>query len=176
MNDSVEIFISTRTYARLEKHVKGFESPDNVVERLLDHYEGVDATRRSGRDFESGPQSRPTRRYDYTKYIFNDTRYGKSRLVLAVVKKYVEENPGISFSKLLEIFPCRLQGSLGVFVKLPCAQEIYERTSHKRHFIEHDETIKLPDSVIAVCSQWGRSNIIGFLKLAEEIGHTITPV
>ena len=36
--------ISTETYSRLEKHAVGFDSPSNVIDKILDHYEGTDPT------------------------------------------------------------------------------------------------------------------------------------
>jgi len=36
--------ISTETYSRLEKHAVGFDSPSNVIDKILDHYEGADPT------------------------------------------------------------------------------------------------------------------------------------
>ena len=40
---------------------------------------------------------------DYTKYIFNGQKYGKSRLALAVIKDFVGRNPTITFSQLSKI-------------------------------------------------------------------------
>ncbi|MCU7960569.1 MAG: hypothetical protein KZQ58_11360 [gamma proteobacterium symbiont of Bathyaustriella thionipta] len=34
------IRISDEIYARLEKHVEGFDTPTGVIEKLLNHYEG----------------------------------------------------------------------------------------------------------------------------------------
>jgi len=34
-----QIHLSGQNYCRLESHAKGFETPENVIERLLDHYE-----------------------------------------------------------------------------------------------------------------------------------------
>jgi hypothetical protein len=49
---------------------------------------------------------------NYDKYAVNgEGRYGKGRMVEAVVKKYVELNPGTTVQKLKEVFPERLQGS-----------------------------------------------------------------
>ena len=36
--------ISTGTYSRLEKHARGFDSPSNVIDRILDHYEGIESS------------------------------------------------------------------------------------------------------------------------------------
>ncbi len=39
---SQTIRVSSQVYSRLERHVRGFESPSKVIGRLLDHYEGID--------------------------------------------------------------------------------------------------------------------------------------
>ncbi len=36
--------ISAETYSRLEKHAVGFDSPSSVINKILDHYEGIDST------------------------------------------------------------------------------------------------------------------------------------
>ena len=49
---------------------------------------------------------------NYSKYSVNGAgSYGKGRMVEAVVKKYVELNPGTTVQKLKEVFPEHLQGS-----------------------------------------------------------------
>ena len=68
-----------------------------------------------GQKFESAPaqpqQSSANR--DKTKYMFNGKVYPKNRLVLAIIKEYVEKhNP--SFQELSSVFDKSLQGSLGV--------------------------------------------------------------
>ncbi|MDI9358236.1 MAG: hypothetical protein QM528_04775 [Phycisphaerales bacterium] len=47
---------------------------------------------------------------DYTKYVFKGKEFGKSRLVLAVIKDFVERNPTIKFAGLKNQFPDTLQG------------------------------------------------------------------
>lgn len=157
--------VSAETYKRLEKHAKGFDTPSNVIDKLLNHYDGI-----------SKPTiNKATNRRDTTQYNFNNQIYGKGRLVLSVIKAYVSDNPTINFSELLDIFPRNIQGSSGVFLKIEDAQEIYQRTDHKRHFIEEEEEeiITLSDCTIAVCTQWGSGNIDNFILKAREIGYKI---
>ena len=113
---------------------------------------------------------------DMSKYLFNGTYYGKGRLVLAVVKQYVEDNPNISFAELERIFSksCHNRSSkFGVFTTLESAKEI-ETRGRKRHFLKSDELIKLSDSTIAVTNQWGIGNIDNLIKVAETLGYKIT--
>ena len=153
--------VSAETYERLEKHAKGFDSPSNVIDKLLNHYDGI----------LKPTISEVTR--DTTKYNFNNEVYGKGRLVLAIVKKYVLDNPIINLNGLLDVFPKNIQGSSGVFLKIEEAQEIYERTSHKRHFIKEEEVIILSDCTIAICSEWGSGNIDNIIRNAENIGYEV---
>ena len=95
---------------------------------------------------------------DHTKYNFNNEKYGKGRLVLAVVKQYVDDHPNTTFDELLEKFPKRRQGSLGVF------EEISKIQDDTRYFCKDNEIITLNDDTkIAVCSEWAKSNIDNFI-------------
>ncbi|QZT33063.1 hypothetical protein HUR95_12145 [Caldalkalibacillus thermarum TA2.A1] len=115
-----------------------------------------------------------SRNFDRTKFIYNGQKYNKGRLVLAVLKDYVEENKPVSYAELRKAFPDNLQGSSGVFVTKEKALSIFERTGYKRYYIKDDELIKLGDgSVIAVTTQWGKGNIYKFIERARELGITI---
>jgi len=113
---------------------------------------------------------------DYTKYLFDGKTYGKGRLVLAVVSKFVEEHPDVTYSELVKIFPKKIQGAKGVFALQSEAEDIYASTSRKRHFINPEDIIKLKDAVIAVCTQWGASNIDQFISIARQHGYEIKQV
>ncbi len=82
------IRIPANTYSRLEKHAKGFDTPANVIEKLFDHYEGIDQTLTQKQIIQTFSKNRDTK-----KYNFNKKNYGKGRLVLAVVKEYIFNNP-----------------------------------------------------------------------------------
>jgi len=89
--------------------------------------------------------------------------------VLAVVKKYVKNNPGITMRELTQAFT---HPQLPVIiVPYDEAQEIYERTGHRRHFV--DEPITLTDTKIAINNQWGAGGIVVFIELAERLGYSI---
>lgn len=110
---------------------------------------------------------------DTTKYTFNGSTYGKGRLVLAVLKKYVEDNPAITYSELENVFHKDIQGSSGVFSSQHEAEEIFNSTSRRRHFLKPEELIALSDSTIAVSSQWGVGNIENLVSKAKELGYLI---
>lgn len=164
------IRIPPEIYARLERHAKGFDTPANVIERLLDHYEGV-AKSQPSRDTSPMDRSR-----DNTKYQFNGQEYGKGRLVLAVVQQYVLDNPDTTFAELQSVFPRQLQGSIGVFNEFSEVSRKYGNKNHKRHFIKDTELVKLSDCTIAVSTEWGAGNFPGFLLHLEELGFDVSPV
>lgn len=107
---------------------------------------------------------------DYSKFIFNGLEYNKGRLVNAVVRHYVENNPLTSFAQLKEKFPDSIQGSLGVFDTKEKALDIFQRSGRKRHCINPDEEIELIDGLICTCTQWHPENIKAFLNQANNLG------
>lgn len=114
---------------------------------------------------------------DVTKYKFNGETYGKGRLVLAVLKQYVQDNPEIIYTDLEQRFPDNLQGSKGVFKTCHDANKIFEESSYKRHFLKPEELIKIgSDETIAVSNQWGVNNIDNFINCATKLGYKIEKV
>jgi len=110
---------------------------------------------------------------DLSQYIFNGEVYGKSRLVLAVIKEYIDRNnKNLTLEKLQEIFDKKIQGSSGIIEESNNANRIYKTTGHKRHFI--DDVIKLNNGQnIVVCTQWKKDNIVKFINKAQELGFVI---
>jgi len=114
---------------------------------------------------------------DYTKYKFNNNIYGKSRLVQAVVKKFVDDNPDITFDKLKEIFPDTLQSNSKI--QFSSIQVVFSKfheipdSELKRFFHNDDEILSLADCEILVSNQWNRENIQNFINAAVELGYLI---
>ena len=162
------IRVPLKIYERLEQHANGFDTPANVIERLLNFYDGIENTTSS----DEGDVVKSKR--NISKYTFENNPYGKGRLVLAVVKSYVSNKLGTSFNDLQELFPKHLQGSSCVFNLYSDAQDVYERTGHKRHFIKSDEIIKLSDCEIAVSTEWGKGNIDDFIAATQSLGYEIS--
>ncbi|MCY3973045.1 MAG: hypothetical protein OXF52_02395 [Candidatus Dadabacteria bacterium] len=163
------INVTPKIYKRLERHALGFEdTPANVIERLLNHYERhVKGEPVPGPIQKRGSATAPR---DYTHYVFEGRDYGKSRLVLAVIKAYVRDHPNTTFRDLLEAFPKNLQGSSGVFDKL---QNVKVKDPERRFFIK--DPIELADCTVFVCTQWGIGNISQFIDTATKLGYTIEP-
>lgn len=108
---------------------------------------------------------------DVTKYSFKEHKnLGKGRLVLAVIKDYVENNPDISLEDLLKVFPGKYHGTYPIIKKV---EEIPEK-GRVRYFMKDKDRIDLLDSKIAVCNQWGITNIDTFIKVCKTIGLEIT--
>ena len=99
---------------------------------------------------------------DYTKYNFLGNRYGKGTLVLAVIKKYLEEHPGMSLSQLSEVFTKKNTGST-FDVVVPVKKAV-----KGRFFLNAEDLVKAADKKIAVTSQWGKENIKHFIVFANS--------
>lgn len=69
---------------------------------------------------------------DHSKFKFNSELYGKSRLVLAVVKQYMEDNLDTTYKQLKEAFPDALMKRFGVFANLSDAED--QKAMKKRSF------------------------------------------
>jgi hypothetical protein len=95
---------------------------------------------------------------DYTKYFFNGQTLGKNRLVLAVLKNYVENNPGTTFSQLKAKFPDSLQGR-----EIFTTENDAKQKRDIRNFLKPNELITLIDTTIAVSDQWGIGNVTRFI-------------
>ena len=101
---------------------------------------------------------------DYTRYIFNGQKFEKNRLVLAVIRDYVEKNPTITYSQLQAKFPDSLQRRETFTTETKAKQK-----SDRRNFIKPDELITLTDETIAVSTQWGLPNINPFIEHCKRM-------
>lgn len=106
---------------------------------------------------------------DNSKYRFGEHRnLPKGRLVLALVRAYVDKNPRVSLSRLQEIFQSKdIQPRFGVLEELKVAKS-FTKNSVDRFFLKNEDIIKLGNGTkIAVCSQWMPESIGKILKLAS---------
>jgi len=101
---------------------------------------------------------------DFSKFDFKGITYNKARLVNKVLKTIIESKPNITYAELERLIPQNLQGSIGVFTTSENAQEIFDRTGHKRYYLKSEELIELSDSTIATSTQWGIGNIEPFVN------------
>ena len=92
---------------------------------------------------------------DNTKYLFNEKKLGKGKLVLAVIRQYIaDHNP--SYEQLKLVFPDSLQGSSGTIInengyhqKLSKSQD-----TANRYYINEKLLLNDGDSIY-VSNQWG---------------------
>jgi hypothetical protein len=161
------IRVSDHLYDRLAKHAEGFDSPANVIEKLLDQVDGVERPTSSFRNSEESGR-------DMTKYLFNGQSYGKGRLVLAVITEFVRQRPSTSSSDLEKAFPKTLRSPHGAFILLADAMKSFEEEGRKRNFIDAGEPLELADGSFAVSNQWGINRMAQFLENAERLGIEIS--
>ena len=101
------------------------------------------------------------------QYQFNGQIYGVGPLVLAVVKKYVEDHPEIDFPALQAVFPDSLVSKTYGVVKPLNLIPASHMTTPKRYF---DDVIKLGNGEkIRVCNQWVKEKIPAFINAVKGI-------
>ena len=110
---------------------------------------------------------------DFSKFTFKNNTYAKNRLVLEVVKHFVELNPGISFAQLKVAFPDAIQPSYGIFQSVE-EINLLKESYQKRYFMKDHELIMVGDKLIAVCNQWGGLVHQRFVDHAQTLGMVIT--
>jgi hypothetical protein len=107
---------------------------------------------------------------DTSKYTFKGKAFAKGRLVHAVVKDYVSQNPDTTFDDLKKAFPDEWQSdkpnqeNRAVFARLSDAEQLFKDKGHRRHFFKDGEALQLSDEIIAVSNQWGIGNIGNFVE------------
>ena len=122
----------------------------------------------SKRSRKTSAKKNRTASRDRSKLSFKGEKYGKGRLVLAIVSQYVKDHPKATYSELKEAFPDSLH-SLGVVRPVSSAKKA--SPDHKRFFT--DNVLKLADKAVAVCADFGKSNIGKFLKHASGLGYKV---
>lgn len=111
---------------------------------------------------------------DYTRYKYRNNVYGKGRLVLEIIRDYIENNSNITYQELVAIFYKKIQGSIGC---IATKEEIENRRMDITRFYNKSyEIIKTASDEIMVCNQWGIKNIQNFIKKAEELGYKIEKI
>ena len=155
----------------LEKEVAELKR-NAVPAPLLNRAESINTEERQ--QYTPVPSYAPSGRRDTTRYMFENNVYLKNRLVLAVVRAYVRDNPEITRHELKTVFSKSLQGSIGVveFEEIAKLKPDYA----VRFFTKDDEVIQLCDGNMYVCTQWGILNIPNFIKYATKLDYEIEPI
>ena len=148
----------------------------NYEEEIINLKKRIDQLEKlimGGTDTQPEKKEEQTSNRDKTKYMFQGKVYAKNRLVLAIIKSYVEQhNP--TFEELSKVFDKSLQGSLGVVELYSNAIKISD--GGKRFFLKEEDLITLPDATATVCTQWGIFNITKFIKQAQTLGFIIETI
>ena len=114
---------------------------------------------------------------DFSKYSFLGKTYGKSRLVLAVVKKYVEDHHPATFDELEKAFPSSIQGSLGVVRRIEDVSEKYKGNGGVKRYFVDDIIILASGEQVIVCTQFGAPNTEKFVEhVINKLGYAISKI
>ena len=105
-----------------------------------------------------------------TRYQFNGESYGyHGKLVLAVVKKYCGLSEDLTLEKVQATFPRSILGFAETIVTKEFGEEIYQRTRHKRHFLNNDQVITIANSQqVVVSNQWAEWSAHKFIQHVNE--------
>lgn len=140
---------------------------------------GADATKANANHQDQNGSPMSTTR-DFTQYRFNGETHGKGRLVLALVRKFVADNPRIRYDELRAQFPDRLQADSPVqFSDVQCVVAMKNALAPgdlQRFFSREDEEIELADGPILVSREWNRHNIQHVLERADKLGYVVDEV
>jgi len=117
---------------------------------------------------------------DLTKYKTTILTDGKGRTVLFVVRNYVLKNPGITYEKLKDVFPDKLQTKTeSQFSKHGrCVVDRFrddDKFKERFHVGEADQ-IDLNGERVVVSREWNAENIMEFIKHCRTLGIMIEPV
>ena len=113
------------------------------------------------------------------QYTFEGGTYGVGPLVLAVVKKYVADHPGITFADLQLAFPDKLVSKTYGVVKpnliIPDKDKGIGPNSYKRYFVDDVITLSNGEEIL-VCSQWKKELMPKFIENAEKLGYFVKQI
>ena len=127
--------------------------------------EDEDSSEEERRAFRQASQT--TSQRDYSKYRLEGENelYGKRGIVEAVVRKYLERNPNVTWEEFKEAFPSKLHA--GGFAHVVSDET---RARADRYFAP----VRLADGTVFVYSnQWGIKNIEPFVEHARVLGYNL---
>ena len=115
---------------------------------------------------------------DYTRYTLTTksgktlSNLGKSRLVLEIIRAYIEETY-CTLTDLQEQFPQKL-ANRGKNSKMPIIREQALTPADASYVRYFKEPLYCENKAIYICNQWGKGNIQGMIDKAKDLGMTIT--
>ena len=127
---------------------------------------------------------------DYSKVTFDGKEYPKNRYIWEVLNNFLKENPNTDLLSFESIFPrdggeefksagIKKSGTYETWKLYDEAQEIFERTGHKRfhvcskgkdYKVDKDMVLKLIDAEICISSQWASDQMDPFVKRMQSKG------
>jgi len=114
---------------------------------------------------------------DLRRYKFNGQECGKGRIVLEVVRKYVEQHPEAGFEELKRTFPDDLQKTGAAAQFSTDGQCVIKRrkdvTDEKRFHMNKKDQIELMGEQVVVSREWNINNIQNFITKAYDLGFEI---
>lgn len=126
--------------------------------------EQPERTRLQQTTYAVSPRQTIHREQDHTKYRFQGNKYGKGRLVQAVIKHLVEQSPN-TYVEWINFFSGANACSLPIIEKLSAVAD------PKRYFVKHNDILtSIEGTKFVVCSQWDINNIGEFLRWAQRKG------
>lgn len=159
--------VSNAYFSDISKLLKNFLMTGNYIPKQLENHTHTFIKKESPKTINSKKTK------DYTKYIFKGQKYGKGRLVLAVLTDYVRNNQSITLPELKRIFPDEIQYDSFMNQKYGIIQTeslVREKNWNKHFFNRNEEKIILSDTSILVSKEWGINNITQFLRAADKAG------
>ncbi|MGP8214834.1 MAG: hypothetical protein ACLQQ4_04660 [Bacteroidia bacterium] len=170
-DDGGYTFISKKNGATVESKVES---------KKIDKKEVVKSEPKAGKTTEKkkeeellGPATVHSR--DNSKYDFDGQKaLSKGRLVLAVVRKYVEDNPKASLAKVQEVFDSKnIQKRYGVLEEVSKAKK-HTKNNRDRYFLKPEDIIKVGNQKAAVTNQWGADSLKPFLAITKTLGYKVS--
>ena len=135
-----------------------------VADRISEMKKALENKSKDEDSYINNKKPETTNSRDYSLYIFNEEILNKRQLVLAVINKYISDNPNNTLETLQNIFNKNIVDSY---------DNAQKNTDGKRHFF--GDAINLNNGQrIVVSNQWGKDNIPQFIQKANELGYNIT--
>lgn len=106
-------------------------------------------------------------------YTFNGSEYYKKGLVVAIVEKYVEDNPIATYNELKRIFDLKFSFNKKPWIRL-LSELSQDDIKHKRASIENPITLN-DGNIIVINNQIQSNEWPDVLQTAKNLGYTISP-
>ena len=104
---------------------------------------------------------------DYSKYLFEGQKYGKAKLVLAIVKKHVADNPNVTYTELSAAFALKPDHNPLIILE----KNITDNDRKYRRFFENEKIILSDGTVIFVNNQIQECHMSKIKEIADSLGY-----